>query len=61
MHLTIIKKNIKNLSQDHKRLPAEMTQVINGGATSQYKLKTTSTPPVSDDSSDTSVTSPSDI
>ncbi|KZW98165.1 hypothetical protein JL49_25040 [Pseudoalteromonas luteoviolacea] len=61
MKLTIIKKNIKNLSQDNKRLPAEMTKVINGGATSGYRLKTSTTPPVSDDSSDTSVTSPSDV
>ncbi|MBQ4812671.1 hypothetical protein A7985_21070 [Pseudoalteromonas luteoviolacea] len=61
MKLSITKKNIKNLSQDNKRLPAAMTKAIHGGATSYFELKKTTTSPVSGDSSDTSVTSPSDI
>ncbi|WP_256096820.1 hypothetical protein [Pseudoalteromonas luteoviolacea] len=32
MKLTITKKNIKNLSQDNNRLPANMTKLINGGS-----------------------------
>ncbi|KZN40335.1 hypothetical protein [Pseudoalteromonas luteoviolacea] len=48
MKLAITKKNIKNLSQDKKRLPANMTKFINGGSMAQPQ-----------DSSDTSVTVPS--
>ncbi|MCF2858454.1 hypothetical protein L1286_13285 [Pseudoalteromonas sp. SMS1] len=58
MKLAITKKKIKNLSQDSNRLPVNMTQMINGGATSFHLLKTT---PPKGDSSDTSVTSPSEI
>ncbi|MCF2858456.1 hypothetical protein L1286_13295 [Pseudoalteromonas sp. SMS1] len=49
MKLAITKKNIKNLSQDNKRLPADMTKRINGGSMPQLPA----------DSSDTSVTVPS--
>ncbi|KZN35977.1 hypothetical protein N480_18475 [Pseudoalteromonas luteoviolacea S2607] len=49
MKLAITKKNIKNLSQDKKRLPADMTKVIKGG----------SMPDLHGGSSDTSVTVPS--
>ncbi|KZN40337.1 hypothetical protein [Pseudoalteromonas luteoviolacea] len=49
MKLTVTKKNIKNLSQDNKRLPSEMTKFINGGTMPQLRA----------DSSDTSVTGPS--
>ncbi|KZN40336.1 hypothetical protein [Pseudoalteromonas luteoviolacea] len=48
MKLAVTKKNIKNLSQDNKRLPSEMTKFINGGTMAQLR-----------DSSDTSVTVPS--
>ncbi|MCF2858455.1 hypothetical protein L1286_13290 [Pseudoalteromonas sp. SMS1] len=49
MKLAMTKRKIKNLSQDNKRLPVEMTKYINGGTSSDLQRG----------SSDTSVTVPS--
>ena len=46
MKLTITKKRIKNLSQDNKCLPVNMTKLINGGTITKLP----------GDSSDTTVT-----